>query len=486
MHLHSYTKSSSHLHPFTSTATFPTLIPDSKHFKETMENMQKRIDALRGDVDQVTDKLDRVLEMLASLGLPSHQVIRVDDATVGANPSIDPSLSKVVWPSFGSSSGHTSAVAHVTQETMATNNEFLISQPRTHQVQPSFALPQSLDDHKNAHQGDNSKGESVVSPSEETRQKFKAIEDKLRMMESLLPSNVSPPHSHSCSTVPARAPCFNHQYPTVVQPQQSQGFPKQAIQTPLNYSQSGQFAHNLGHQQNQHGPRRERRNVHYDRIPMLYGQILPRLLYKGLVQLKPLDPVSPPYPPGFDENARCDYHNGSPGHNVENCRAFKHKVQELIDQKLLTFKEDEANVATSKNGSTSPTQIPCLQYPYRAAAQHQQPQGYSFQVPVNLVPQRTQQVQQTQQRAKKVFDPIPVSCSQLLSYLVHNGMITPRALKPMIAPFPNWFDPKAKCEFHLGAEGHTIDNCKAFKRKVQELVDQKLLTFKEGEPNCEG
>jgi hypothetical protein len=65
-------------------------------------------------------------------------------------------------------------------------------------------------------------------------------------------------------------------------------------------------------------------------------------------------------------------------------------------------------------------------------------------------------------------------------------MVTPRALKPMIAPFPAWYDPKAKCEFHLGAEGHTIDKCKAFKYKVQELVDQKLLTFKGGASNCEG
>ncbi|KAK2382101.1 hypothetical protein QL285_069655 [Trifolium repens] len=446
-----------------------------------MENMQKQIDALRGDVDQVTDKLNRVLEMLASLGLPSHQVIRVDDATVGANPPIDSPLSNVVWPSFSSS-----AVAQVTQEPMATNTEFMVGQPRTHQVQLGFAMPRSPEDHMNAHQGDNSKGKSVASPSEETRQKFKAMEDKLRMMESFLPSNVSPAHSHSHSTVYARTPCFDHQYPTVGQPQQSQGFPKQAIQTPLNYSQPGQFAQNLGHQQNQHGPQRERRNVHYDRIPMLYGQILPRLLYKGLVHLKPLDPVSPPYPPGFDENARCDYHNGSPGHNVENCRAFKHKVQELIDEKLLTFKEDESNVATSQNGPTSPTQIPCLQYPYRAAAQHQQPQGYSFQVPVNLVTQRTQQVQQTQQRAKKVFDPIPVSYSQLLPYLVHNGMVTPEALRPRTAPFPVWYDTKAKCAYHADAEGHSTDNCRTFKNKVQELIEQKLLTFKEGEPNCEG
>ncbi|KAK2409130.1 hypothetical protein QL285_044581 [Trifolium repens] len=180
-----------------------------------MENMQKQIDALRGDVDQVTDKLDRVLEILASLILPS----RVDAATVGANPPIDSPLSNVVWPSFGSSSGYTSMVAQVPKESMGTNTEFLVGQQKTHQVQPRHAMPQSLDNPKNAHQGDNVKGKSVVSPSEETRQKFKAIEDKLRMMESFLPNNVSPPYSHSRSTVSARTPCFNHQYPTVVQPQ---------------------------------------------------------------------------------------------------------------------------------------------------------------------------------------------------------------------------------------------------------------------------
>ncbi|KAK2416675.1 hypothetical protein QL285_039056 [Trifolium repens] len=319
--------------------SFPTLIPDSKHFKEVMENIQKQINALRGDVDQVTDKLDRVLEILVSFSLPS----RVDATAVGANPPIDSPLAKVVWPSFGSSSGYTSAVARVTQEPMGTDTEFLIGQPRTHQVQPSLAMPQHLEDYKNAHHGDVSKEKIVVSPSEKTRQRFKAIEDKLRMMESFLPNNVSPHHSHSRSTVPARTPCFNRQYPTVDQPQQSEGFPKHAIQTPLNHSQSGQFAQNLGHQQNQRGPRKERRNVHYDRIPMPYGQILPHLLQKGLVQLKALDPVSPPYPPGFNENARCDYHNGSPGHNIENCRGFKYKVPELIDQKLLTFKEGEPN-----------------------------------------------------------------------------------------------------------------------------------------------
>ena len=89
-------KTLSHPHLLTSAASFRTPIPDSKHFKRIMENMQKQIDALRGDVDQVIDKLDHVLEILASLILPS----RVDAATVGANPPIDSPLSNVVWPFF--------------------------------------------------------------------------------------------------------------------------------------------------------------------------------------------------------------------------------------------------------------------------------------------------------------------------------------------------------------------------------------------------
>ncbi|KAK2424066.1 hypothetical protein QL285_034464 [Trifolium repens] len=445
-----------------------------------MENMQKQIDALRGDVDQVTDKLDRVLEILANLSLPS----RVDDATVGANPPIDSPLSKVVWPSFSSSSGHTFAAAQVTQEPMATNTEFMVGQPRTHQVQPGFAMPRSPEDHMNAHQGDNSKGKSVASPSEETRQRFKAIEDKLRMMESFLPNNVSPPHSHSRSKVPARTPCFNHQYPTVAQPQQSRGFPNQAMQMPFHHLQSGQFAQKPGQQQNE--PKAIKKRKVFDSIPIPYGQLFPHLVHNRMVIPRALKPITAPFPAWYDLKANCEYHSGAEGHTIENCRAFKHEVQRLIDQKLLTFKEDGAKVVTSQNGPTSPTQTSYLQCPYMAAAQHQQPQGYSFQMPMNHVPQRTQQVQQTQQRAKKVFDPIPVSYSQLLPYLVHNGMVTPEALRPRTAQFPVWYDTKAKCAYHADAEGHSTDNCRAFKNKVQELIDQKLLTFKEGEPNCEG
>lgn len=49
-------------------------------------------------------------------------------------------------------------------------------------------------------------------------------------------------------------------------------------------------------------------------------------------------------PPTLYVNARCNYHVGLPGHTTENFKALKYKVQELIDRKLLSFKEESPNV----------------------------------------------------------------------------------------------------------------------------------------------
>jgi hypothetical protein len=80
---------------------------------------------------------------------------------------------------------------------------------------------------------------------------------------------------------------------------------------------------------------------------MPYGQILPYLLQKGMVEPKPLAPLTPPYPPFYDANARCEYHVGFPEHNIQSCKTFKYKVQELLDRKLISFKEEGPNVKTN-------------------------------------------------------------------------------------------------------------------------------------------
>lgn len=39
-----------------------------------------------------------------------------------------------------------------------------------------------------------------------------------------------------------------------------------------------------------------------------------------------------------------EFHMGAPGHMIENCRAFKHKVQDLIESKAITFAPNGPNI----------------------------------------------------------------------------------------------------------------------------------------------
>jgi len=52
-------------------------------------------------------------------------------------------------------------------------------------------------------------------------------------------------------------------------------------------------------------------------------------------------------------------------------------------------------------------------------------------------------------------------------------------------PYPRNYDPNAKCEYHGGVVGHSIENCRQFKYKVQQLIDAGWLTFQEDKPNVE-
>lgn len=66
-----------------------------------------------------------------------------------------------------------------------------------------------------------------------------------------------------------------------------------------------------------------------------------------MVELKSLEPPPQPFSPNYDENARCEYHDGSTGHTLKNCRDFKHKVHDLIDSQAITFDKPTLNVKTN-------------------------------------------------------------------------------------------------------------------------------------------
>ena len=49
----------------------------------------------------------------------------------------------------------------------------------------------------------------------------------------------------------------------------------------------------------------------------------------------------------YNPNATYAYHGKTPAYSIEQCLAFKHKVQSLIEAGWLTFQEDRPNVETN-------------------------------------------------------------------------------------------------------------------------------------------
>ncbi|XP_050915899.1 uncharacterized protein LOC127130992 [Lathyrus oleraceus] len=139
----------------------------------------------------------------------------------------------------------------------------------------------------------------------------------------------------------------NPTYPQVtaiapVQPSQQKPFaiPVQTQQK-QRYQQQLQRQQPQYQQQQQRMRRLERR---FDPVPMPYSHILPYLLRGSLVQLRELGHPPAVLPPGYDANTRCEFHFGAPGHSIENYKALKYKVQDLIDSKAITFSPKGPNV----------------------------------------------------------------------------------------------------------------------------------------------
>jgi hypothetical protein len=61
--------------------------------------------------------------------------------------------------------------------------------------------------------------------------------------------------------------------------------------------------------------------------------------------------------------------------------------------------------------------------------------------------------------------------------LLSIGQIALVPLPPLQPPFPAWYKPDQKCEYHAGAPGHNIDGCIAFKRKILQLIKAGWISF---------
>lgn len=77
---------------------------------------------------------------------------------------------------------------------------------------------------------------------------------------------------------------------------------------------------------------------------MSYNHILPYLLRGSLVQLGELGPPPTVLPRSYDVNVWCEFHLGASDHSIENYKALKYKVQDLIDCKSIMFTHNVPNV----------------------------------------------------------------------------------------------------------------------------------------------
>ena len=73
---------------------------------------------------------------------------------------------------------------------------------------------------------------------------------------------------------------------------------------------------------------------------------------------------------------------------------------------------------------------------------------------------------------------IPLNQSRKsLLRLLQNQLVTRVLMEPHKPPFPKWYDSNGHCDYHYGAQGHTIENCLFLKYKVQSLIKVSLLDF---------
>ncbi|XP_058783714.1 uncharacterized protein LOC131658434 [Vicia villosa] len=178
-------------------------------------------------------------------------------------------------------------------------------------------------------------------------------------------------------------------------------------------------------------------------------------------------------------------------------KKYGNNFQKKWEDETIAFAIDGGESHNSRSyRSLAYQQAPFIsydQYPYVAAAQFKQPyrqpwasppHNSSQNAPQNATQNQNRQrnqnkPQRNHQKEDRRIDPIPMTYAQLWPYLIESKAIAPRPTRPAKFPFPKEYNPNVKCDFHDGISGHSIEDCNVLKEKVQDLVDKKILSFKD-------
>ncbi|XP_050915537.1 uncharacterized protein LOC127130598 [Lathyrus oleraceus] len=113
----------------------------------------------------------------------------------------------------------------------------------------------------------------------------------------------------------------------------------------------------------------------------------------------------------------------------------------------------------------------------------QAPAAPVYQQPRAQAPRQNTQNQNMRQWERATFNPIPMSYTELYPSLLQKGLVVPRPMGPPPGRLPPWYNPNAHCPFHEGAPRHDLEGCYALKHRVRELIESKILSFKDMGPN---
>ena len=72
-----------------------------------------------------------------------------------------------------------------------------------------------------------------------------------------------------------------------------------------------------------------------------------------------------------------------------------------------------------------------------------------------------------------------MSYEKLLPILVQNCRISVIPARPRRLPYPKGYDINARCEYHGGVRGHSMEDCTTSKDKVQSLINANSIKFRE-------
>ncbi|KAL5179605.1 hypothetical protein HKD37_01G000881 [Glycine soja] len=165
-------------------------------------------------------------------------------------------------------------------------------------------------------------------------------------------------------------------------------------------------------------------------IPMAYSELWPSLLENHLVVAIPGKVLQPPYPKWYDPGAKCVYHSGIPGHNIDSCIPFKYKVQHLISADWLSFQEEGRNVKTNPLASHGGASVNAVEE-----------DGLS----------RAKRLGEVATSRRFIYQSLQAAC------MVSRGG-----------------DERDECLFHLG-ESHDIETCPRVEELLQRLMDCRQL-----------